>query len=100
MPETLASEKNPLLKEVRRAIARGSLTNDGLAVAEGFHLLEEALRSRCEIAAVISSPSVKDEFLAQPPKSARVLQVSDQIVHPQPPTYPTQRASTPGPPPD
>ena len=79
MPETLASEKNPLLKEVRRAIARGSLTNDGLAVAEGFHLLEEALRSRCEIAAVISSPSVKDEFLAQPPKSARVVQVSDQI---------------------
>ena len=46
MPETLASEKNPLLKEVRRAIARGSLTDDGLAVAEGFHLFEEALRSR------------------------------------------------------
>ena len=57
--ETLVSEKNSLLKEVRRASARGSLTNDGLAVAEGFHLLEEALRSRCEISVVIAAESVK-----------------------------------------
>ena len=81
MPETVASEKNPLLKEVRRAIARGSLTDAGLAVAEGFHLLEEAIRSRREIAAIIASPSVKDEFLAQAPKSTRVVQVSESIFH-------------------
>ena len=47
--ETLLSEKNPLLKEVRRAASRGELTADGLAVAEGFHLLEEALAVECEI---------------------------------------------------
>ena len=59
MTETLVSEKNPLLKQVRRAVARGSLTEDGYAVAEGFHLLEEALASDCEIRAVIVAESVK-----------------------------------------
>jgi len=44
MTATLLSEKNPLLKQVRRAVARGSLTEDGFAIAESFHLLEEALR--------------------------------------------------------
>jgi len=56
--ETLLSEKNPLLKEVRRAASRGELTSDGLAVAEGFHLLEEALGSRCEIPMVIAAENV------------------------------------------
>ena len=46
---TLLSARNPLLKDVRKAIARGALTEDGLAVAESFHLLEEALGSDCEI---------------------------------------------------
>ncbi len=55
MTETLLSDKNPLLKEVRRAAARGELTSDGFAVAEGFHLLEEALGSRCEIRVVIAA---------------------------------------------
>ncbi|HLH44842.1 MAG TPA: RNA methyltransferase [Bryobacteraceae bacterium] len=79
MPETLASEKNPLLKEVRRAVARGTLTDGGFAVAEGFHLLEEAIRSGREIAAVIASASVKEELLGQAPKSARVVLVSEPI---------------------
>lgn len=55
--EPLLSESNPLLKDLRRAASRGSLTSDGLAVAEGFHLLEEALRSRCEIPVVIAAES-------------------------------------------
>lgn len=59
MTEALLSESNPLLKDVRRAGARGSVTSDGLAVAEGFHLLEEALRSRCEIPAVIAAESAQ-----------------------------------------
>src|ERR1700723_1742206 len=49
----------PLLKEVRRAAQRGSLTAEGFAVAEGFHLLEEALRSRCEIGSVIVAEPVR-----------------------------------------
>jgi RNA methyltransferase, TrmH family len=55
----LLSARNPLLKDVRKAIARGTLTEEGLAVAESFHLLEEALRSDCEIPAVFAAESVR-----------------------------------------
>ncbi len=55
----LLSARNPLLKDVRKAIARGTLTEDGLAVAESFHLLEEALRSDCEIPSVFAAESVR-----------------------------------------
>ena len=48
-----------MLKDIRRAIARGGLTADGLAVAESFHLLEEALRSECDVPVVLASESVK-----------------------------------------
>jgi len=41
-------------------VARGTLTEDGWAVAEGFHLLEEALASDCEIRAVIVSDPLKN----------------------------------------
>jgi len=47
------SDKNALVKQIRRAVARGTLTEDGYAVAEGFHLLEEALDAKREIGAVI-----------------------------------------------
>jgi RNA methyltransferase, TrmH family len=56
---TLLSARNPLLKDVRKAVARGTVTEDGLAVAESFHLLEEALRSDCEIPAVFAAESVR-----------------------------------------
>ena len=52
---TLTSPRNPLIKEIRKAVLRGSTTEDGLAVAESFHLLEEALRSDCEIAGVFAA---------------------------------------------
>jgi RNA methyltransferase, TrmH family len=57
--ETISSAVNPLLKEVRRAIARGSLTAQGLCVAETFHLLEEALRSDCDVKTVLAADSVR-----------------------------------------
>ena len=57
--EVLLSEKNPLLKQVRRAVQKGALTDDGFAIAEGFHLLEEALKSQAEINTVIVSQSLK-----------------------------------------
>jgi TrmH family RNA methyltransferase len=57
LPALLTSQKNPLLKRIRRAAAQGSLTEDGFALAEGPHLLEEALRSGVEIAAVIAAES-------------------------------------------
>ena len=56
---TLVSPRNPILKDVRKAIARGTVTDQGFAVAESFHLLEEALRSDCEISAVFAAESVR-----------------------------------------
>ena len=61
MPATqiLTSASNPLLKQVRRAIARGAPTEEGFCVAEGFHLLEEAIRSNCEIKTVLAAESAR-----------------------------------------
>ncbi|MCX6628199.1 MAG: RNA methyltransferase [Candidatus Solibacter sp.] len=56
-PETISSAANPLLKDVRRAVARGSLTAQGWCVAETFHLLEEALRSPCVVKTVLAAES-------------------------------------------
>ncbi len=50
---------NPLLKDLRRAISRGSLTDEGLCVAESFHLLEEALRSERNVRVLLVAESVK-----------------------------------------
>ena len=58
-PETITSAANPLLKDLRRAILRGGLTQDGCCVAETFHLLEEALRSDCEVKTVLAAESVR-----------------------------------------
>lgn len=57
--QEIASARNPLLKEIRRALVKGSLTVDGYAVAESFHLLEEALRSACEVRTVLAAESVR-----------------------------------------
>jgi TrmH family RNA methyltransferase len=57
--ETITSAANPLIKDVRRAIGRGGLTSDGCCVAETFHLLEEALRSKCEVKVVLVAASVE-----------------------------------------
>lgn len=74
---TLASPHNHTIKEVRKAIAKGSLTGDGYAIAEGFHLLDEALRSQCEIATVILAESAAGRVA--PPHSCRVLYVTDEL---------------------
>jgi TrmH family RNA methyltransferase len=57
--ETITSAANPLLKDLRRAVARGGLTREGLCVAETFHLLEEALRSGRDIPVVLAAESVE-----------------------------------------
>jgi TrmH family RNA methyltransferase len=53
--QTITSAANPLLRDVRRAVSSGARTSDGLCVAEGFHLLEEALRSGREVPTVLTS---------------------------------------------
>ena len=57
--ESITSAANPLVKDVRRAIQRGGLTDDGWWVAESFHLLEEALRSGREVPVVLMSESAR-----------------------------------------
>ena len=47
------SDQNPLLKKIRRAVSQGTLTDDGCAVAEGLHLVEEAIAARCEVSAIL-----------------------------------------------
>ncbi|HXP87403.1 MAG TPA: RNA methyltransferase [Bryobacteraceae bacterium] len=59
MTAALTSPHNPLLKEVRRAASKGELTADGCVVAEGLHLLEEALASPVEIVTVIVSDAAR-----------------------------------------
>jgi len=78
--ETLISDKNPLLKEVRRLIAGGApgagSIKERLVLAEGPHLLDEALRSGIEMHAVILAESAT-EILST--GSARVVRVLDGL---------------------
>lgn len=76
--ETIRSAANPLLKDVRRAIARGGLTRQGLAVAETFHLLEEALRSHCEVETVLAAESVVSRVRV--PSGVQVIEVPDALL--------------------
>jgi TrmH family RNA methyltransferase len=57
--QSVTSAANPLLKDIRRAIARGGLTSEGWCVAETFHLLEEALRSASQVKVVVAAESVR-----------------------------------------
>ena len=51
----LSSPQNPLLKSVRRAAARGRPTEEGLYLAEGPHLLAEALRGTWQIERILGT---------------------------------------------
>lgn len=53
--EHISSLNNPLLKSVRRAIQKGTLTEDGCLIAEGFHLVEEAVNTGSKIKAIIGT---------------------------------------------
>jgi TrmH family RNA methyltransferase len=79
--DPVTSPRNALLKDIRRAALRGELTPDGFMVAESFHLLEEALRSDCEIGTVIAAASVKSavEGHVRGLKRVRVQVVDDRI---------------------
>jgi RNA methyltransferase, TrmH family len=68
------SDKNPLLKQIRRAVFRGTLTEDGYAVTEGVHLLAEARAAGREIGAVLTAESAAERF-----PEARVI--SDKTFH-------------------
>jgi TrmH family RNA methyltransferase len=81
MTGAVLSEKNPLVKQIRRAITRGGLTEDGCAVAESFHLLEEALRSDCEIRVIVAAESVRSTVAAHVRglKRTRLVSLDDAV---------------------
>ncbi len=53
---------HPLLGSIRKAIHRGSRTEDGFAVAEGFHFLQEAIRVNAPIAAILATPRAASQL--------------------------------------
>lgn len=77
----ITSSKNPLVKDVRLAIDRGTLTRGGLCVAETFHLLEEALRSHADIDTVLAAESVSStvERRIGQLNGIRVLRLPDEL---------------------
>jgi TrmH family RNA methyltransferase len=58
----ITSSGNPVLKKIRKAITQGTLTEDGLAVAEGPHLLQEAIRSGCQVDRVLIAEGATHRF--------------------------------------
>jgi len=74
--ETLISDKNPLLKEVRRLAGGGAPGEDRWVLAEGPHLLDEALRSKIAIHAVILAESAGE---VPDVGDARVVRVLDGL---------------------
>jgi TrmH family RNA methyltransferase len=79
--EAVTSPANPLLKDIRRAIARGARTREGYCVAETVHLLEEALGSGCAIGAVLAAEAarstVEDRLRRRP--ETRLLVLADAL---------------------
>jgi len=61
------SPHNPLVKELRKAFAQGELTADRSCAIEGFHILDEAIRSGLKFRAIFFSSSAE-------PRAERLLQ--------------------------
>jgi RNA methyltransferase, TrmH family len=58
----ITSRHNPVLQEVRRAVSAGRLMPGGLVVAEGPHLLEEALRGSWTIERIVATASARQKY--------------------------------------
>jgi TrmH family RNA methyltransferase len=53
-----------LIKDIRRAVRRGEATEDGLAIAESPHLLEEAVRSGVPVEATLLAETAAPPVVA------------------------------------
>jgi RNA methyltransferase, TrmH family len=58
----LASAQNSFLKGVRRAAKAGKLTENGLVVVEGPHLLQEALRSSWNVEKILTTANGLERY--------------------------------------
>ncbi len=77
--QRITSTGNPLLKDVRRAIARGGRTAGGLCIAETFHLLEEALASGCEVPTILAAESAGAEAEEYVRREGRLIVLPDTV---------------------
>lgn len=78
----LAGARHPLLQNFRQAWRRGELTADGCCAVEGAHLVEEALRSRLEVVAVLAARSAEEKLAslaAAGDGRARLYVTSDRL---------------------
>ena len=76
----LSSLQNPLMKDIRRAVARGGLTDDGLCVAESPHLLQEALDSGCDVPVVLCLSSAKGRVEQLVQGRGRIVEVDEKLL--------------------
>src|SRR3954453_22334811 len=78
---SITSSRNPLLKDVRRAVQRGTLTEKGFCVAETPHLVQEAIRSGCEINVVIAAEGAAEEAetILPPDNSVPLLRIPNHL---------------------
>ena len=74
----LTSPRNPLLRDIGRAVARGTLTGEGFAVAESFHLLEEAPRSDREVQCVLAASEERIGVRARDEAGAKLDGFADE----------------------
>src|SRR4051794_16915068 len=58
----LTSTKNPVLQAIHRAAAAGRPTEDGLIVAEGPHLVEEALHGQWQIEQIYATERARARY--------------------------------------
>ncbi len=73
---------NALVKELRRAFARGELTADGYCAIEGLRILEEAIRSGLRFRAVFFSESAgarAERLLSQLGAQVETLLLPDKL---------------------
>jgi TrmH family RNA methyltransferase len=73
---------NPLVKELRRAFARGELTPDGYCAVEGLHILEEAIRSGLKFRAVFFNETAgggAERLLSQLGAQVETLLLPDKL---------------------
>jgi TrmH family RNA methyltransferase len=73
---------NALVKDLRRAFARGELTSDGYCAIEGFRILEEAIRSGLRFRAVFFSESAlgrAEKLLPQLGAQVETLLLPDKL---------------------
>ena len=80
--QELSSAQNPLLRALRRALRDGEPGADGAFGVEGPHLVEEALRSRVEVTALVAARSAEArlaEFEASANGRLRSYIVPDRV---------------------